>query len=152
VLIWLFVSCRGVRLQKVLGTLTPYQLNVFHQAIHDVPINNADPEWNCQTFVMEVIYELQTSTESRVGRPRQLQRVCTVNVTQIGLFLAYCYPRWLNWLLLQVLEVFTSWYIAIYRTYAGPGQLIVVGMGMSTYTCIESRFASWELDSAKKSD
>ena len=44
---------------KRLGTLKPYQLNAFHRAIHEVPIDNADLEWNCQTFVMEVIYKLQ---------------------------------------------------------------------------------------------
>lgn len=62
VLIWVSLSCASVLLKKVLGILSPSQLNAFHQAIHEVPINNADIEWNCQTFVMEIIYTLQSAS------------------------------------------------------------------------------------------
>lgn len=52
-------ASKSVITNMQLGTLQHAQLAKFHQAIHAVPVDNTDAEWNCQTYIMEVILELQ---------------------------------------------------------------------------------------------
>ena len=50
---------RTVLYNQELAILQPAQLANFHEAVHAVHVDNSDDQWNCQTFVMEVIYQLQ---------------------------------------------------------------------------------------------